>query len=442
MTAAASPLDGDAVARRVATYAPQDPLHATLRRLWAQADAELTAVIRTHLQGVLNGAADQEDIIARAVARIRHRWTEPIDAGWILDLAQHGAELHARDVAMCDVANRIAQLNFKLGNCIATRFADDPKLVGDAAQALQWLGLVEFEVMSAALGALRQADVARELTQVSTDFQTELGDILRAGLDRSAELRTLSDRTGGSMRGMLERAAEVASASEQSATAMNDAALTATQLIQAIGTARGMVENAAGIAARTADETRRSVAAGAALATHADAIASIIELVGTIAQQTQLLSLNASIEAARAGEAGRGFAVVAAEVKSLSSHTARAIDDVTGKVTAIQAASAETVEVAEAISAIVRQVVAAAEQVQQAMREQAATVAAITAAIDETALAAASTSYAIGTVKTGAESVAQDVTALAAGFHALDEELQLVGATTSAFLDRIGSWTR
>ena len=80
------------------------------------------------------------------------------------------------------------------------------------------------------------------------------------------------------------------------------------------------------------------------LARTAQKIGDVVMLINNIAGQTNLLALNATIEAARAGEAGRGFAVVASEVKSLAVQTAKATEEITAQVLAVQTSTGSAVE--------------------------------------------------------------------------------------------------
>ena len=73
-------------------------------------------------------------------------------------------------------------------------------------------------------------------------------------------------------------------------------------------------------------------------------IGEVVSLIQAIAEQTNLLALNATIEAARAGEAGKGFAVVASEVKELANQTSKATEEISSLITAIQSSSRESVE--------------------------------------------------------------------------------------------------
>ena len=85
-------------------------------------------------------------------------------------------------------------------------------------------------------------------------------------------------------------------------------------------------------------------------------IGQVIKVITSIAQQTNLLALNATIEAARAGEAGKGFAVVANEVKELAKETAKATEDISRKIEAIQTDTKGAVEAIAAISRVINQV--------------------------------------------------------------------------------------
>ncbi|HET6943561.1 MAG TPA: methyl-accepting chemotaxis protein, partial [Sphingomicrobium sp.] len=176
-----------------------------------------------------------------------------------------------------------------------------------------------------------------------------------------------------------------------------------------------------------------------ALSGHVEAIESILGLIRDIAGQTNLLALNATIEAARAGDAGRGFAVVAQEVKSLASQTARATDDITAKITAIQQATRQTVEANGSIQGTVEEVQTSADRIRQAMELQAQTVTMITAAVDETALAADSMSSTIAAIRTDTENVAKDIDQVEQGFGRFAEQISDFTSKTKEFVARVAA---
>jgi methyl-accepting chemotaxis protein len=99
-------------------------------------------------------------------------------------------------------------------------------------------------------------------------------------------------------------------------------------------------------------------------------VGEIVQLIGSIAERTNLLALNASIEAARGGEAGRGFAVVAAEVKELARRTSRATDEVSSHIAGIQQTTRASVAALRKIEQQIRQVEGNASTIAQAVDEQ------------------------------------------------------------------------
>ncbi|HST86130.1 MAG TPA: methyl-accepting chemotaxis protein, partial [Kineosporiaceae bacterium] len=187
----------------------------------------------------------------------------------------------------------------------------------------------------------------------------------------------------------------VLSASEQVATAATEIGATASGL--------------ASFASNAADESGRATQTVSALDAASDEIKQAVRLVTLVAAQTRLLALNATIEAARAGEAGKGFAVVASEVKDLSQGTARATEDISRRVEAIQTDTANAVLAIAEASAVIAQMNEFQTTISSAVEEQTMTTSAMNASVDQAAEGSAQIAENITAVANVARSTTQSV---------------------------------
>ena len=199
------------------------------------------------------------------------------------------------------------------------------------------------------------AENAQQVANASEEFSAVSQQITSNSEETTAQASVVSNATDHVNRNLQT----VATGAEEMSSTIADIAKNATESARISGEA-----------VKTAETTNATVSK---LGVSSAEIGQVIKVITSIAQQTNLLALNATIEAARAGEAGKGFAVVANEVKELAKQTAKATEDISQKIAAIQSDTKGAVDAIATIGAVINQISDISSTIATAVEEQSAT---------------------------------------------------------------------
>lgn len=271
------------------------------------------------------------------------------------------------------------------------------------------------------------SEMQRAIASISTNARSLAGT--------TTTLSEVSKDIGSSSENSSERVHVVSQAAEEIHRNVQTVAGATSQMSSAIeeiarqsSEATRVASNAVQVARET-DETVRRLGESSAQ------IDQVVKLITAIAGQTNLLALNATIEAARAGEAGKGFVVVASEVKNLAKETSRATEEVSQKISAIQAETHTAVQAIARISEVIARVNEINTSIAAAVEEQTATTNEITRNIEEVARGTSQIAEGIG----GVASIAQHTADSAQRTDATARELAGMASSLSGLVGQFRS---
>ncbi|MCA0200245.1 MAG: methyl-accepting chemotaxis protein [Proteobacteria bacterium] len=199
-------------------------------------------------------------------------------------------------------------------------------------------------------------------------------------MEISAEtMLTAAEQTNG-------QSSAVAAAAEQASSNVQTVAAATEELTSSIKEISRQITESSQVASKAVGEASKTKVLVRGLDESAQKIGKVVALITDIAEQTNLLALNATIEAARAGEAGKGFAVVASEVKNLATQTTRATEEISGQINGIQEATRSSVAAIEGIFTTIGQIDQISTTIASAIEEQTAATAEIARNVEQAAL--------------------------------------------------------
>ncbi len=336
-------------------------------------------------------------------------------------------------------ARVMTHLQMRIVEALRTRWPARAK-TADCAADVAAIGKAALLDMDFAISIyLEEGERAKEdsLTQLATAFKKNVAGIVE-------EVAQASGALDGTAKGMLANADEtrqqattVAAAAEEATSNVATVAAATEELGRSVQEISAQVQQASEVADQAVSRTRNSTEKVQLLVDTGERIGTVVTLIREIAEQTNLLALNATIEAARAGEAGKGFAVVASEVKSLATQTAKATEEISQQIAAMQSATGEAAGAIDSISEAIHRISEVSASIASAVEQQSSATAEISRNTQEASVGTREVSANIASVQAGSSQTGEAAQQVVTAASSLSTQAEQLTAQVERFLKQI-----